>query len=232
DGNSIENGPEHSTLVYASLKNLTPAKALQSLIYDHYEQGTRVYQNINGDFATMPASADGTDQSKISLKRAKEQVARQRPSSSSSSSQDDVVLLPGSDDLPLSPRESSPAGQAEAARSTAAEVSEAPTSPESTGGPQGPPAMTQLSNSRAPRSSSTRHADTTLVFGRPIPQGVVPGIGWVVVSTDSSSYQGLASIEDSSSPDMLALRPLCLPSGPSGMLSVLDSEDLHRVAKA
>ncbi|KAF4647307.1 hypothetical protein FOL46_004450, partial [Perkinsus olseni] len=38
DGNSIENGPEHSTLVYASLKNLVPARALQSLIYDHYEQ--------------------------------------------------------------------------------------------------------------------------------------------------------------------------------------------------
>ncbi|KAF4757381.1 hypothetical protein FOZ63_008060, partial [Perkinsus olseni] len=142
DGNSIENGPEHSTLVYASLKNLTPAKALQSLIYDHYEQGTRVYQNIDGDFATMPASTDGTDQSKISLKRAKEQVARQRPSSSSSSSQDGVVLLPGSDDLPLSPRESSPADQAEAPRSTAAELSEAPASPESTEVPQGLPAMT------------------------------------------------------------------------------------------
>ncbi|KAF4719231.1 hypothetical protein FOZ62_022601, partial [Perkinsus olseni] len=151
---------------------------------------------------------------------------------SSSSSQDGVVLLPGSDDLPLSPRESSLADHAEAPRSTAAEVSEAPASPESTEVPQGLPAMTQLSNSRTARPSSTRHADTTLVFGRPIPQGAVPGTGWVVISTDSSSYQGLASIEDSSSLDTLALRPLCLPSGPSGMLSVTDSEDLHRVAKA
>ncbi|EER10405.1 hypothetical protein Pmar_PMAR002513 [Perkinsus marinus ATCC 50983] len=64
DGNSIENGPEHSKLVYASLKNLVPARALQSLIYDHYEKGTRVYQDTNGDLVTMPASTDGTDQSK------------------------------------------------------------------------------------------------------------------------------------------------------------------------
>ncbi|EER04575.1 hypothetical protein Pmar_PMAR014976 [Perkinsus marinus ATCC 50983] len=75
DGNSIENGPEHSKLVYASLKNLVPARALQSLIYDHYEKGTRVYQDTNGDLVTMPASTDGTDQSKITLRRAKQLVA-------------------------------------------------------------------------------------------------------------------------------------------------------------
>ncbi|KAF4650149.1 hypothetical protein FOL47_001424, partial [Perkinsus chesapeaki] len=79
DGRSIENGPEHSEL---------------SLIYDHYEQGTRVYQDTNGDFVTIPANSDGTDQSTITLRRAKQQVAGTFSSSSNLPTNEENVILP------------------------------------------------------------------------------------------------------------------------------------------
>ncbi|EER09368.1 hypothetical protein Pmar_PMAR023893 [Perkinsus marinus ATCC 50983] len=123
DGNSIENGPEYSKLVYASLKNLVPARALQSLIYDHYEKGTRVYQDTNGDFVTMPASTDGTDQSKITLRRAKQLVAGKFSSSSNDLVREDCPPLPHSEERPLSPRSNGSAGSIDCQDSTAVEAS-------------------------------------------------------------------------------------------------------------
>ncbi|EER04409.1 hypothetical protein Pmar_PMAR001749 [Perkinsus marinus ATCC 50983] len=56
DKTTLEGGPGVSSLIYASVKNLVPARALQSLIYDHYEKGLRVYQDMEGNFDTFPAS--------------------------------------------------------------------------------------------------------------------------------------------------------------------------------
>ncbi|KAF4653769.1 hypothetical protein FOL47_010294 [Perkinsus chesapeaki] len=92
DKKSISNWPLPDKLLQAATRNLIPAKSLQSLIYDHYRRGIRVYQDIHGDFATMDASMDGSDQSKIQLERAR-QLCSQR---SVGTSIDGPMLRPSS----------------------------------------------------------------------------------------------------------------------------------------
>ncbi|KAF4647385.1 hypothetical protein FOL46_004332, partial [Perkinsus olseni] len=70
--NDYGSGPAHGSLVYASLKNLVPAKALQNLVYDRLEKGVRVYQDAIGSLSTVPDNADGSDQSKILLRQAQD----------------------------------------------------------------------------------------------------------------------------------------------------------------
>ncbi|KAF4692368.1 hypothetical protein FOZ60_013725 [Perkinsus olseni] len=75
-----------ASFVYASLKNLVPARALQSLAHDHLEKGIRVYQDAAGGWSTVPASTDGSDQSKILLQQAQDLPLDPQQGSSSSSS--------------------------------------------------------------------------------------------------------------------------------------------------
>ncbi|KAF4696039.1 hypothetical protein FOZ60_002271 [Perkinsus olseni] len=82
DGKSIENWPLPDKLVQAATRNLVPANSLKKLIYEHYRRGIRVYQDIRGDFSTMEASNDGSDQSRILRERTR-QLCSQRSSDES-----------------------------------------------------------------------------------------------------------------------------------------------------
>ncbi|KAF4678371.1 hypothetical protein FOZ60_016838, partial [Perkinsus olseni] len=168
DGNSIEGGPDQASLVYASLKNLVPARALQSLVYDHLEKGVRVYQDAAGGLSTMPASTDGSDQSKILLRQA----------------QDKPPLEEG--------------GLAAAHEGSQSVEANAP--------------------------STVRSAS--------IPPSKELDPGWLVVSTDGSTYRGLAVLGDEvSGSDLVPLRPISLLST-TGVLSTLDPETVYYVSRS
>ncbi|KAF4677849.1 hypothetical protein FOZ60_017148, partial [Perkinsus olseni] len=219
DGNSIEGGPDQASLIYASLKNLVPARALQSLVYDHLEKGVRVYRDAAGGLSTMPASTDGSDQSKILLRQAQDNVSTARSRRRS-------VALPGCQDLPLDPQQgsSSSSSQPPLEEGGSAAADEDLQSAEASA----PSTVRSATTTQPPRASTS----SMLILGASIPPSKELHPGWLVVSTDGSTYRGLAVLGDEvSGSDLVPLRPVSLLST-TGVLSTLDPETVYYVSRS
>ncbi|EER17051.1 hypothetical protein Pmar_PMAR027799 [Perkinsus marinus ATCC 50983] len=181
----------------------------------------------------MPASTDGTDQSKITLRRAKQLVAGKFSSSSNDLIREDCPPLPHSEELPLSPRSNGSAGSIDCQDSTAVEASSSVQPPEvlDSGGTSSTPSRAVSSTPDVTSSTPGGRMNPILRFGVSVRSDVHLRQGWSVIST-APTYQGLASVvEDANDSDTVVIRPLRLQPGGVGELSTMDDDVIHEVQR-